>query len=92
MFHFSCHDFGCTVALALSTHADDERGEHDPAQFPPYTGLVANHLLDVVVELVHTWETNESMIKIFISNLFQFATGPATHADEAGEVETREGW
>lgn len=31
------------------------------------------------------------MIKIFISNLFQFAAGPATHADEAGEVETREG-
>jgi len=33
---------------------DNERGEHDPAQLPPYTRLVANHLLDVVVELVHT--------------------------------------
>lgn len=33
---------------------DNERREHDPAQLPPYTRLVANHLLDVVVELVHT--------------------------------------
>lgn len=74
-FIFSCHDFRCRVVLAPSTHADNERGEHDPAHLPPYTGLVANHLLDVVVELVHTCETNESMIKIFISNLFQFAAG-----------------
>lgn len=58
-----------------STHADDERGEHDPAHLPPYAGPVANHLFDVVVELVHTCETNESMMKIFISNLFQFAAG-----------------
>ena len=75
MFHFSCHDFRCTVVLVQGTHSDNERGEHDPAHLPPYTRLVANHLLDVVVELVHTCETNESVIKIFISNLFQFAAG-----------------
>lgn len=62
--------------LVLSTYTDNERGEHDPAHLPPYTRLVANHLLDVVVELVHTCETNEAMIEIFISNLFQFAAGP----------------
>lgn len=33
---------------------DNERGEYNPAQLPPYARLVANHLLDVVIELVHT--------------------------------------
>lgn len=42
------------VLLCQLTYANDERGEHHPAQLPPYTGSVANHLLDVVVELVHT--------------------------------------
>lgn len=41
----------------VGTHADDERGEHHPAHLPPDAGPVANHLLDVVVELVHTCET-----------------------------------
>lgn len=76
--------------LVLSTHADNEGGEHDPAHLPPYTRLVANHLLDVVVELVHTCETNESMIQIFISNLFQFAAVPPCMLMRTVRCGTRE--
>lgn len=75
IYRFISHAVTLDVLLVQGTHSHDERGEHDPAQLPPYTRFVANHLLDVVVELVHTCETNESMIKIFISNLFQFAAG-----------------
>lgn len=34
--------------------SDNERGEENPAQFPPYTRLVSNHFLDVIIKLVHT--------------------------------------
>jgi len=36
------------------TYSNNQRGEENPAQFPPYTRLVSNHFLDVVIKLVHT--------------------------------------
>lgn len=35
-----------------SIHRHNQRGKHNPTQFPPDTGLVADHLLDIVVELI----------------------------------------
>lgn len=52
---FILHVMTLDVLAYQFTYADNERGEHHPAQLPPYTRSVADHLLDVVVELVHTW-------------------------------------
>lgn len=38
------------------TYGHNERSEHNPAGLPPQTGPVSNHLLNVVVEFVCTWE------------------------------------
>lgn len=53
--HVVAHGEGDHLDCTEQEHpSDDERGEHHPAHLPPYTGFIANHLLDVVIELVHT--------------------------------------
>lgn len=38
------------------TYGHNQRSENNPAGLPPQTGPVSNHLLNVVVEFVCTWE------------------------------------
>ena len=41
------------VLYVLVTHNTNHRGEECPAEFPPYTRVVTDHVLQVVIETVH---------------------------------------
>ena len=44
------------VLTTDNTYSHNEWSENDPAELPPHTGLVANHFLNIVIEVVHTWK------------------------------------
>lgn len=42
------------MTVYINTHNADSRRKSDPAELPPDSRVVADHLLDTIVEAVHT--------------------------------------
>lgn len=60
---------GAVSGVCAEYYQADEGSEISPAQFPPEAGSVANHFLDIPVELFSPWRQRKGILKNIINRI-----------------------